>query len=370
MTGPIVSEDGPVLSCPVLDISLEVRELAIRPGSLPRGKARLEWKRPSINREENPSLAPTFASRKEATCARLRKHRVPAVGTACRYHPRNTAMKRLFVGTLVPCLVLAGSLGIRAQDTPGKTKEPTDEASRPKAELSSITPAERYRDVLKAYQKAEEAFMTAYRAAKTNDERKKVLETKRPDANSYAVKMLKIAADAPKDPVAIEALIWAAINSYGPQAEKAMQILIADHVENPGISSLCARMAYDNSPQSEKFLREVLARNPGLEAQGQACLALGQRLKNQSEETAAKEKGESLIKEAESLLERVTKEFANIKLPRGTSGEVARNVLNEIRHLGIGKTAPEVSGEDIGGRAMKLSDFRGKVVVLDFWGDW
>ena len=38
--------------------------------------------------------------------------------------------------------------------------------------------------------------------------------------------------------------------------------------------------------------------------------------------------------------------------------------------LAIGKVAPEISGIDVDGRKFKLSDYRGKVVVLDFWGDW
>jgi thiol-disulfide isomerase/thioredoxin len=36
----------------------------------------------------------------------------------------------------------------------------------------------------------------------------------------------------------------------------------------------------------------------------------------------------------------------------------------------IGEVAPEISGEDLDGQELKLSDFRGSVVVLDFWGDW
>jgi peroxiredoxin len=35
-----------------------------------------------------------------------------------------------------------------------------------------------------------------------------------------------------------------------------------------------------------------------------------------------------------------------------------------------GKIAPDIVGEDIDGKPMKLSDFRGKVVLLDFWGFW
>jgi LSD1 subclass zinc finger protein len=36
----------------------------------------------------------------------------------------------------------------------------------------------------------------------------------------------------------------------------------------------------------------------------------------------------------------------------------------------IGQLAQEIEGEDIDGVPFKLSDYRGKVVVLDFWGHW
>jgi hypothetical protein len=42
----------------------------------------------------------------------------------------------------------------------------------------------------------------------------------------------------------------------------------------------------------------------------------------------------------------------------------------EQRQPVLGKVAPEIKGEDIDGKAFKLSDYRGKVVVLDFWGNW
>jgi hypothetical protein len=35
-----------------------------------------------------------------------------------------------------------------------------------------------------------------------------------------------------------------------------------------------------------------------------------------------------------------------------------------------GTPAPEIVGEDIDGVPFRLSEYRGKVVVLDFWGDW
>lgn len=36
----------------------------------------------------------------------------------------------------------------------------------------------------------------------------------------------------------------------------------------------------------------------------------------------------------------------------------------------IGKPAPPMRGTDADGVAFQLSDYRGKVVMLDFWADW
>ena len=36
----------------------------------------------------------------------------------------------------------------------------------------------------------------------------------------------------------------------------------------------------------------------------------------------------------------------------------------------IGQRAPEITGTDLNGKPLKLSDYRGQVVVLDFWGNW
>jgi peroxiredoxin len=38
--------------------------------------------------------------------------------------------------------------------------------------------------------------------------------------------------------------------------------------------------------------------------------------------------------------------------------------------LSVGKVAPEITGRDLGGARFSLSDYRGKVVVLLFSGDW
>ncbi len=46
------------------------------------------------------------------------------------------------------------------------------------------------------------------------------------------------------------------------------------------------------------------------------------------------------------------------------------NKLREIRLLAIGKVLPEVSGEKLEGGTGQITDYRGKVVVLDVWTTW
>ena len=36
----------------------------------------------------------------------------------------------------------------------------------------------------------------------------------------------------------------------------------------------------------------------------------------------------------------------------------------------IGKPAPEIEGKDIDGKAVRLADLKGKVVLVDFWATW
>ena len=77
-------------------------------------------------------------------------------------------------------------------------------------------------------------------------------------------------------------------------------------------------------------------------------------------------------REAESILERVKAEYGDVKYLNGmvlteeTLATVADRELADVRTLAIGQAAPEIVGQDVDGKPMELSEFRGKVVVLDF----
>jgi len=79
-----------------------------------------------------------------------------------------------------------------------------------------------------------------------------------------------------------------------------------------------------------------------------------------------------LNKEALKYLERVAKDFPDARDVKGKPlAREARSKLGAILHpVAVGKAAPEVEDEDADGKAFKLSDCKGKVVLLVFWGGW
>ncbi|MBM3977987.1 MAG: redoxin domain-containing protein [Planctomycetes bacterium] len=71
------------------------------------------------------------------------------------------------------------------------------------------------------------------------------------------------------------------------------------------------------------------------------------------------------VAEAAKLLRLVAEKF-----PDTTYAERAKGALFELENLSIGKVAPDFETVDENGKPWKLSDYRGKVTIIDFWGYW
>jgi thiol-disulfide isomerase/thioredoxin len=71
-------------------------------------------------------------------------------------------------------------------------------------------------------------------------------------------------------------------------------------------------------------------------------------------------------------LKSVQKQFGDVLDPRRKKpwGEYVDGVIFQIEHLSIGSMAAEIEAADTSGVSFKLSDYRGQVVLLDFWGNW
>ena len=76
---------------------------------------------------------------------------------------------------------------------------------------------------------------------------------------------------------------------------------------------------------------------------------------------------ESLIE----IYEKVLENYSDVSIPGDIKlRSYAENGIFELKHLQPGCEVPEIECEDIDGEVFKLSDYRGKVVLLSFWGDW
>ncbi|HEX5443410.1 MAG TPA: hypothetical protein VFW87_06265 [Pirellulales bacterium] len=235
------------------------------------------------------------------------------------------------------------------------------------------TPAEQYKAIETEYNTRRQEVIKLYREAKTDEERQKLLQEKKkpPSPQEYADRMLDLAKDHPDDPAAVDALTWVVMHVSDARSDRALEAL-REHPESDRLSLFCQIVGRAGlTPNNEQFLRQVLERNKSHEVQAYACLSLAQALKRQAERDRMNNvPTDKMSKEAEQLFERVVNDFGDVKTDRGTPSESAESELFELRHLAIGKLAPEIEGEDLNGEPFKLSDYRVKVVMLDFWGNW
>jgi len=219
---------------------------------------------------------------------------------------------------------------------------------------------ESYQTMAAEFSTQQRELATAFRAAKTEEERQKILAEYNELPVKFADRFLTFAKANPNDASAFDALAWVVANDRGGKvAEKAMPMIVEKYLDDPKIVRLCQQLSRSDSTAAKKFLQTVLDSSKNIDAQGYAAYGLAKAMLGRSGEKNEK---------AESLLARVVKDFPNVA--NGSLAKTAERELFEIQHLSIGCEAPEITAEDIDGVEFSLSDYRGKVVVLDFWGDW
>lgn len=275
----------------------------------------------------------------------------------------------------------------------------------------AATPAEQFKAIQEEtqglYDAAHKAFVASAKDGQTSDEQRTAFVGRAYGVKyEQAPKLVALAEKYPDDPVALDALteaVWQVNTTPWPVAmvgrdvarPRAFELLRRDHVRSAKLGPLCERISYGFCAEYEPFLREVLEKNPHREVRAQACLALAHFLGNRSLkldlvlgdpkqarefaglygrdylEGLRRQDRAKATEEAESLLVRATRDYGDVKLPDGeTVAEKAEPELFGLRHLAVGKMAPDIEGTDQDGVRFKLSDYRGKVVLLDFWSEY
>ena len=262
----------------------------------------------------------------------------------------------------------------------------------------SVTPADQYKAWRKEYDRTSGSGRIM-----TDAERLKFIGEAYKRRYAFAAKFVDLAEKHPNDPVALDALtqaVWQVNNTpwpvelvgEDPSRSKAFELIQRDHIRSDKLGPLCQRVSYGLCKEYEAFLRAVLAKNPHKEVLATASLSLGQFLNHrlqridlcrgqpeQAKEFAdlfgkeyiaelLRQDRNKAVKEIETAFEQAAEKYGDVKFPGGESvADRVKDELFAIRTLSVGKAAPDIDGEDQDGKRFKLSDYRGKAVMLDFW---
>lgn len=142
----------------------------------------------------------------------------------------------------------------------------------------------------------------------------------------------------------------------------ALDRLVKDHAASPSWARLGRQLQYMRFTVGEERAAEILGvlrENPDGDVRGWVALVDNA----QTIETA--EIGSEEYARAKAAVLAAAEEASDKELREELAGSI------ELREkFGVGATAPDITGVDLDGVAFKLSDYKGKVLFVDFWGDW
>ena len=227
-----------------------------------------------------------------------------------------------------------------------------------------------------AVKEAQEAFMKRYREAAPEDQ-----EAMRPEyyaiGDSFADRFLALAKAHAETEAASKAIDFVVRQSTVTETRsKAVELFLAHHADtSEAVFGMARDLAFSRTAGTSAVVRtllkhEPLQTEPFADAKAMGTYALAMQLKNDSAAAESDEAREKLTAEYLALLESCTEFEIEIAPNYKTIAAAAKGELFEVQHLQIGMVAPDIEGEDLDGVNFKLSDYRGKVVMLDFWGDW
>ena len=249
-----------------------------------------------------------------------------------------------------------------------KDQEQDQDQSEAEEAKKELTPIQKYREMAASYIKERNQFFAKLRAAKTAEERRELARTATPpNPNEFAEQMFELIDQHPDDKeTAFQALGWVVTNvRQAGTKEKAMEMLLADHLDQKQLSRTFSRMAYSRKDKTvENYLKTIREKSPHESVQMMA----GVTYANYRKRNASKSKED--IEEVTKLYEDLVEKFSDADIRGRSIEEIVEAPLFELKNLQIGMKAPNIVGEDVDGVEFELNDYLGKVVVIDFWGDW
>ncbi|MBG7607867.1 MAG: redoxin domain-containing protein [Verrucomicrobia bacterium] len=234
-------------------------------------------------------------------------------------------------------------------------------------------PAEAER-IKRGFELSSEKWILEMKLATTPEARQEVI-AKRPDPNAAAAELWRIIApDLAEDWIIPYAALFLGISknttitddsgitkaAFVSERQRLLKTFSETHLKKPDITPFTIALIDSGEPQALSLLEKIATENPDEATQGIAALGAAMLLKSLGDEP------ELMAKRLNFLREAIIKSADQIIA--GTSvADIASDELYVIRYLTKGREAPPLSGTDVAARPVKLSDFKGRMVILLFW---
>ncbi len=137
---------------------------------------------------------------------------------------------------------------------------------------------------------------------------------------------------------------------------------IANYADSPEFVYPALNLQTSRLKEASDFLQKLGEQTHNQRTRAAAWLALAISLDGDGKHPARAD-------EALKWAERVSKELPDVKLRGSKMSQSAGELAYKLKYLVNGRTPPKLEGVDENGKPVKLSDFRGKIVLVAFWSD-
>ena len=149
-----------------------------------------------------------------------------------------------------------------------------------------------------------------------------------------------------------------------------LRLILENFAEAEFIEEHIHKLPYDlPHAELEKYLRSILALNTFDTARARATYQLRSVLNKNLKELEGEE-AEMVKAELKSLKDTLLTKHADEENINGIKLLELVEAQEFESKLEIGKPVPDIVGQDLGGVEFKLSDYKGKVTMISFWGFW
>lgn len=197
-------------------------------------------------------------------------------------------------------------------------------------------------------------------------------------APEFSARLAELARQHRGTPAAFDA--WSRVISLAARSDmrseqgsalldEALRTLSTEHIQSEALAGLATNMRYTASTLGEErvltTLEGIVARSPHRAVKASALYTQARVLGDERPD------GDPRLAKAKLLLADLRQNFGDVAFnDEGSYAAAAASFLFALENLALGKPCPDFSAVDAEGASFKLSDYKGKVVLIDFWGFW